>query len=71
MATLTKLCGINGTKKTHNREVTMHTDLRNNLQEFENSLRNATEAHLTEYGYDCRLQELLVEFRQKFGDIYS
>jgi hypothetical protein len=49
----------------------MHTDLCNNLQEFENSLRNATEAHLTEYGYDCRLQELLVEFRQKFGDIYS
>jgi hypothetical protein len=49
----------------------MHTDLRNNLQEFENSLRNATDAYLTGYGYDCLLRELLVEFRQKFGDIYS
>jgi len=49
----------------------MHTDLPNNLQEFENSLINATEAYLTPYGYDNLLRELLVEFRQKFGDIYS
>jgi hypothetical protein len=49
----------------------MHTDLHNNLQEFENSLIRATEACLTEYGYDCLLRELLVEFRQKFGGIYS